>query len=207
MAADGLELRYAIRSMAKHFAALTGVLIIGDRPEWYTGDHIPRADFEGEKEKSMQIKVLAAKDPVFLYSNDDFFAAEDFSIDLPNYYDQPCEQLAIRHHRGDYRRMYGNCAPGWLNFDVHCPMIMRRDRFIETFEAMDEQTPIKTTYANGLPNPQYLCDCKIRGDHAYHELEYATRDRPFFSTHESAINADLINFLQIKYPDGTKWES
>jgi len=206
LAGDGLELKYAIRSMVRHFNALTGVLLIGDRPEWYDGDHIARADFEGEKEKSMQIKVMACQDPVFLYSNDDYYALEDFGIDLPNYHDTTCEDLAVRHQRKDYRRMYENCGPGWLNYDIHVPMIMRRDRFLATFEAMDGQTPIKTTYANGLVPGPYLADCKVRGEHNLGELEDLVKDRPFFSTHESVINHDFLYFINKLYPNASKWE-
>jgi len=206
LSGEGLELRYAIRSMVKHFKPLSGVLIIGDKPEWYRGDHIARADLKGEKEKSMMLKVLAAPDPVFLYSNDDFFAAADFGPDLPNYYDVPCEELAIRHPQADYRKMYFNCGPAWLNYDIHTPMIMQKARFITQYSRMDEQTPIKTTYANGLTGAAYLCDMKIRGEHTAAELVDLTRDRPFFSTHDSAVNVDLIDFLNTLYPNASCYE-
>lgn len=203
----GVELRYSIRSMIKHFKPLSGVLLIGDKPEWFTGDHIPFADIPGEKERSMQLKVLQAPDEHFLYSNDDFLAQQDFDISLPNYYDTDCRDLAARHPIDSYRKLYNNCLPHWKNFDIHTPVVMSRWLFHTTYHEMDAQTPIKTTCCNASGWFQvYLCDCKIKGEHSFKEIIYATKDRPFFSTHNNAINADMINFLESKYPDASPYE-
>lgn len=208
---EGLELRYAIRSIQKHFSSLSGVLLIGQRPAWYTGDFIPFDDIKGKKELTMQTKILQAPDGVFLYSNDDFFALQDFNTDLPDYFDTTCLDLAERHPQADYREMYSNCLSHWKNFDIHCPMIMIRSKFKTSFSAMDPQgqTPIKTTYANNTPyfcDARYLADIKIRGEHSHAEIDYMIKDRPFFSTHESAINEALIDTLQNLYPDATDYE-
>lgn len=194
--------------MVKHFKPLSGVLLIGDKPEWFTGDHIPFADIPGEKERSMQLKVLQAPDNCFLYSNDDYFAQEDFNISLVDYYDTDCRDMAERHPIDSYRKMYNNCLPHWKNYDVHTPMIMIRNFFKAAYNKMDAQTPIKTTYGNfmdGFPN-KCLTDCKIKGEYSLQEIIYATKDRPFFSTHNNAINADMINFLESKYPDASPYE-
>ncbi len=204
----GIELRYSIRSMVKHFKPLSGVLIIGDKPEWYIGDHISYADIPGEKERSMQLKVLQAPDTSFLYSNDDFFCNASFSYYLPQYYDTNCGDLAVRHPIDSYRKLYNNCLPVWKNFDIHVPMFMNKTVFKLSYSAMDAQTPIKTTYGNYLQrvDNEYLCDCKIKGEHSHEEIIYATKDRPFFSTHNNAINADMINFLESNYPDASPYE-
>lgn len=203
----GIELRYAIRSMVKHFKPLIGVLLIGDKPEWFTGDHIPFADLKGEKERSMQLKVLQAPDEFFIYSNDDYFANSDFTFTLPDYYDTDCRDMAARHPIGSYRKMYNNCLPHWLNFDIHTPIFVSRELFAESCKKMDAQTPIKTTYCNfTIHEKEYLADCKIKGEHSLEEIIYATKDRPFFSTHDNAINADMITFLESLYPHGSPYE-
>jgi hypothetical protein len=38
--ADGDELRYSMRSVAKHFVDLGNIVLCGDKPDWYTGDFI-----------------------------------------------------------------------------------------------------------------------------------------------------------------------
>lgn len=205
---DGTELCYAIRSMVKHFKPLSGVLVIGDRPTWYTGDHIPCADLKGEKERSMQLKVLQAPDGVFIYTNDDYFSNSDFSFDIPHYFDTTCRDMAEKHPIDSYRKMYNNCLPHWLNYDIHTPMLVHKKEFKEAYEKMDAQTPIKTTYGNsiGVYGIEYLADCKIKGEHSYEEIIYATKDRPFFSTHDSAINADMLAFLENLYPNASPYE-
>jgi len=207
LSGEGLELRFALRSMFKYFAGISGALLIGDRPEWYKGDHIPLADLKGEKERSMQLKVLQAPDEVFLYSNDDYFANQPFNYDLPDYYDTSCRDMAERHTVASYRAMYSACGPDWLNFDIHTPMIFVRRHFIKTFEGMIAQTPIKTTYGQDRKLGQYLCDIKIRGQHTKAELEAQVKGRPFFSTHDSAVNKSLITFLYEKYPVASPWEA
>lgn len=203
----GIELRYAIRSMVKHFKDLSGVLLIGDKPEWYTGDHMPMADLKGEKEKSMQLKVLQAPDYIFLYSNDDYFALQDFDVNLPDYYDTDCRDMAARHPIESYRTMYNNCLPDWKNYDIHTPMVIARNIFKASYYQMQAQMPIKTTYGNfAHGNSVYLADCKIRGEHSTEELEYITKDRPFFSTHDNAINADMITFFENLYPNASPYE-
>lgn len=206
----GIELRYAIRSMVKHFKSLSGVLLIGDKPEWFTGDHIPFADLKGEKERSMQLKILQVPDEIFLYSNDDYFANSDFGISLPNYYDTDCRDMAARHPIDSYRKMYNNCLSHWLNYDVHTPIIMKRGIVKTSYYRMDAQTPVKTTYGNdaihSMPRTARIADCKIKGEHSTEEIIYATKDRPFFSTHDNAINADMITFLESLYPHGSPYE-
>lgn len=206
----GIELRYAIRSMVKHFKPLSGVLLIGDKPEWYTGDHIPYDDIPGNKERSMQMKVLQCPDDVFLYSNDDFFALQDFDENIPDYFDHTCVHYANVHPQNSYRRMYVNCPQHWLNYDVHTPTVFRGRMFAWVYSRQDPdlQTPIKTTYKNHFngANAAYLCDCKLRGEHSVEEIEYAIKDRPFFSTHNSAINDAMIEVFEKYYPDGSPYE-
>lgn len=199
--------------MVKHFKTLSGVLLIGDKPEWYTGDHIPMADTlcpdnpaRVWKERSMQLKVMACPDEVFLYSNDDYYALQDFT-DTPAYFDTTCGNMAANHSMESYKRMYDNCLPHWLNFDVHTPMIIDRDKFREAFEAMDEQTPIKTTYGNYLKfKGEYYYDVKIRQDNTYDEIMYTIKDRPFFSTHNSCLNDNMMKVFEELYPNKSAYE-
>lgn len=208
------ELRYAIRSMVKHFIPLSGVLLIGDKPEWFCGDHIPLADVmypdqPGRiwKERSMQLKVLACPDEAFLYSNDDFFANKDFKT-VPYYYDFDCREMAITHSIGSYKKMYEQCHPDWKSFDVHAPMIMMREKFHASFQEMieaDSQWPIKTMYAHTFVGTSFS-DLKIRGPHTYDELTWLTKDRDYYSTHNSALDITLLSFFENLYPVKSPYE-
>ncbi len=208
LSGEGIELRYAIRSMQKYFTPLSGVLLIGDKPEWYTGNHIACADIKGQKERSMQNKILQCPDEVFLYSNDDYFALQPFDQFMPNYYDTTCNDTASRHPIHSYRDMYNNCPGNWLNFDIHTPMVMERQRFKMSLQVMDGQKPIKTVYGNygQKLKGEYICDLKITGYHSETEIKDLIKNRLFFSTHDSAINASMISTLNYLYPDASDYE-
>lgn len=203
---NGLELKYAIRSIHKHFSALSSVLLVGDCPDWFAGEYIECGDLMKQKERSMMLKILCAdiKGP-FLYSNDDFFALEDFSTYLPNYFDITCGEMARLHKVKKYRDMYLNCCLDWNNYDVHCPMIMYGERFKEKYLAMTDQLPIKTMYANDLEGVR-MADCKIQGEHTIQEIEFKLRGRMFFSTKEDAINAEMMTILYRLYPQKSPYE-
>src|SRR5574339_852409 len=118
---NGLELRYAIRSLVKHFKPLTDITVIGDLPGWYLGKHIFHPDTPKRKEYSIYSKLMQVQDKV-LYTNDDFFALKDFDESLPNYYSGTCGSK--RPIDRTYRELYRNAPSEWLNFDIHCPMII-----------------------------------------------------------------------------------
>jgi hypothetical protein len=70
------ELRYSIRSACMHLP-VEKVVVVGDVPEWFTGDGIPYTDHE-HHQKSIARKVLVAVESgavqgEFLHMNDDFF--------------------------------------------------------------------------------------------------------------------------------------
>lgn len=204
-----VELRYAIRSLVKHCQDLTGVLLIGDCPDWFTGDHIPATDLPNQKERNMMRKVRLCPDFLFLYTNDDFFALTDFySGTLPDYYDMTCGEMAIRHKSPTYKRMYEACPADWLNYDVHAPMMMECGRFDALYRLMDEVMPIKTMYQQGKSTGLnlHMVDSKIRGIHTRAELNFHIIGRDFFSTHNSAVDKTLIKFLNDLYPDASPFE-
>ena len=70
--------------MVKHFKGMSGVVLIGDKPDWYCGEHIPAAD-TGAKEWNIVKKILLSPYEDFIYSNEDFLAPQDFDETLPNY--------------------------------------------------------------------------------------------------------------------------
>lgn len=199
---NGLELRYALRSMVKHFTALSGIVLVGDRPSWYCGEHIPREDATPKRKEYNIYEKLMQVSGTVLYSNDDYYARADFDEGLPNYYEGTCGQK----HPVDkvYRELYDNCPAEWLNFDIHTPMIIDTTRFTD----WPIDRPIKSAYANTLKLPAtFLVDCKIRGTVTYREAVERIKDRPFFSTHGNAERGGLPRLLNELYPVKSKYES
>jgi hypothetical protein len=210
---DGTELRYAIRSLVLYFSDLDDVILIGDKPSWYRGRHIQysNAASASTKEGNLIAKVKAhAPSGPFLYSNDDFFLNHSYSAEtLPAYYSHTCRHMALQARDTTYRRLYSNCLPTWLNYDVHVPSILNGDLFRRL--KPDGTLPIRTGYFNKIDQSLFkreeYADNKIRGHHTYDELQSKISIRPFFSTHETAINDDLITLFDQMYPNATRFES
>lgn len=210
---NGIELKYAIRSLIKFFSDIDDIVLIGDKPTWYRGQHIKHANATGSsrKEWNLVAKVRAhAPSGPFLYSNDDFFLNHPYSSNtLPAYYSHTCRHMAVQARDVTYRRMYSNCLPTWLNYDVHAPSIINGDLFRKL--KPDGTLPIRTGYFNRIDHSLFVKeeypDNKIRGHHTYQELTDIITHRPFFSTHDTAVNDDLITLLNEMYPDATRFES
>lgn len=210
---NGTELRYAIRSLVKWFSDLDDIILIGDKPTWYTGQYIKHSNAQGSsrKEGNLVAKIKAhAPSGLFLYSNDDFFLNQQYSSrTLPAYYSHTCRHMAVQARDSTYRRLYSNCLPNWLNYDVHAPSIMIGDLFRKL--KPDGTYPIRTGYFNKIPQDLFVreeyTDNKIRGHHTYQELIDMISTRPFFSTHDTAINDDLLTLLNQMYPDASRFES
>lgn len=231
---DGLELRYAIRSLYKHFKGITGVALIGGVPSWFTGSFIQIAEPTAVKEYNMMLKVRMIAEPLFLYTNDDFFMLQDFDLDtLPFFYEKTCGARSNDFGYGPYKRMYEACPSDWYNFDVHCPMVMDSRIFESAFKKYvgkgneEAALPIKTMYGNhalsvtkliregsdkfyAFERPvSYAVDQKIKGMYHYHELKNMIEGRPFFSTTEmnGTLNDPMIRLLNELYPDKSPVES
>lgn len=186
--------------MVKHFRSLTSVVVIGDKPKWYKGEYIRASDIKGRKEFSIYLKLMRVQGTV-LYSNDDFFALQDFDHTLPNYYSGLCRDR--KPLVDPYRTLYRNTPGEWRNFDIHVPMVIDTNHFEWNIDR-----PIKTYYAgqNKLPG-EVMEDCKISGKVTYEEVIERIKDRQFFSTHNNTGSGGLYQLLNELYPDATEFES
>lgn len=200
----GLELRYSIRSMVKYFTALTDILLVGDKPDWYKGDHIPCEDIKDKPGLSIAKKIIASGiNDDFLWCADDHFALKPFGADLPNYYTKPGKQVDA-----SIRKMLSRCPQNWLNYIVHCPMIINGAKFREAMvETNGKEYPIKTFYANWFSlQGTYLDDLKFRGIDKYSDIKKRIEGRPFFATSESAMGVDMIKVMEELYPEASNHE-
>ena len=206
---NGTELLYSIRSLVKHLRCLEKVILVGDLPTWYKGDHIPLRDIPIRREYSMYVKAMAAAKQYnlseFLYTTDDHFCLTDFDETLPNYYTSDCKSKALNSNSGRYRKLYANCPEGWLNYDCHVPIVMRPFAYSSTRNETD--TPIKSTYANpaGVTGTS-IVDCKFFNNHSYDQIKAIISTKQFFSTSPFSQNKDMMRLFDELYPEKSKYE-
>lgn len=196
---NGHELRYAIRSMVKYFKPFSGVCVIGDKPYWYTGEHIDCRDNSPFKERNIVNKVLGSPYEDFLYSNDDFFALKPFDETLPNYYSGTLSDAKVHGKYILRRDAVKFIYPDGLFYDIHTPMVINLAKYREANNVDWEHKEYlcKSLYGNFIGGGELLPDCKIRQGKDI-------PDAPFFSTNERT--AKMIN-LELLYPQKSDYET
>lgn len=82
--AVGDELRYSIRSVLRHQPAAR-VIVVGDRPEWYDGEFIPKpriakTDFHAFRDCYSKLLMVAEQVPQFIWHMDDIYWIKPFAM-------------------------------------------------------------------------------------------------------------------------------
>ena len=82
--AKGEELRYSIRSVL-HWYPEAEVVVIGDKPDWYKGKHIPaprlpRQRFQSFKDVFNKLKIACSQYDQFVWMHDDMYWVNEFKI-------------------------------------------------------------------------------------------------------------------------------
>jgi hypothetical protein len=208
------ELRYALRSFEKHLSGVTGLLIIGDKPDWLNCESIPFKDqsLGRHKERNIFDKVSAAckliRDP-FLFANDDHFLLTDFDAGLfPNYYygllsdKKPAKGNTYGRTIKNTRLFLGDVR----YFDIHCPIVIDPKQFQKINSAIYSKPYgylMKTLYAytsaSMIPAIP-MADLKYSGD-SVPPLD----NRLWFSLGEH-VSDETKELLAKLYPIKSRWE-
>lgn len=220
------ELKYSLRSLEKYARNFGKVFIVGARPrfKWQNLNHIPAKDRFGHERNIMEKFMIAANCPHvsdnFMMWNDDYFLRSEIDCAAyPNYYSSTIEHYMERRSRYDgYRISMENTARilkkqtlPRLMFDIHCPMIYNKQKFIEIMSRADWRVGngyiVKSLYANSLRlEGEEMSDLKLHGTFTVAQLEAKTAGRHIFSISDKTINRDLRDFLSNLYPEKSKYE-
>lgn len=205
---DDEELRYALRSIDKHFDA-GDVWCVGSPREWLTVNWIDKRDdqryrFENARQKVAEAcKCPAISDPFVLW-NDDFFLLKDTSTDLPDYYDGTIQDR-IASAGGDYRALMERTLPysDGRNYSVHVPMVIHKELFLKT---QREGMLFRNVYGSASPNKKAeIKDPKMyRKEHHQNFMQFI-KGKWVFSTSEFSFKwiADRMDRM---YPHKSRWE-
>lgn len=196
---DGYELRYAIRSMVK-YGNITGCLVIGHKPTWYTGEHIPWLDKPGRKEWSIVSKVCLCPYEEVIYSHDDIFAMQPFIN--PVYHSGPLKDTVKEGGYPERIRNTMTLYPDGLHYDCHTPMYIITRLYREAHSKCEwekREYLSKSVYGNMMGGGLYLPDHKMRTI-----IDKVPEGRPFFST--MGFIARKMN-LPALYPEASPYEA
>ena len=172
------ELRYSLRSLEKHFAPLSGVLIVGDKPDWLIDvDHLRMRDPVASKALNIWAKLREVARYLgpgveFIYMNDDFYLLKDCET-MPDFY-SGCMQSKIKRTPGSpwvkmlietVEYLHGAGMPT-RNHAVHFPVICNTDGLKELIGIASENIlSFRCLWGNIYgENPVEHRDVKLRRD-------------------------------------------
>ena len=163
------DLEYAVKSIILNYEPLQQIIIVGDTPKFaFDGQVIPCPD-PHHKERNIYEKLKRVKGE-YLFTNDDIFFLRKINA-VPDYYKGYCSEYGRQSPY--YKKLYAACPEGWLDFDVHCPMVIDSDR-LQWLGDM----PLKSQYGNSVGlKGVFTEDFKIR------TLQDVNLDRDFMSIH------------------------
>jgi len=218
------ELRYSLRSIEMYGKNLGNVYISGNKPyfinnkmKWVESYDIgfPSVNHWHKVRKFF----MGTNVNKVLYMMDDVFFTKE--IDLENYpYYQRGDLKEIPVDGDNYHDCLNNTRivlekmnKPTTNFEVHCPIIYERDKFLnltDKFNSLRKEykhfVGVRSLYANYYNiEGQFTKDVKIRGRHM-NNLEEKMNKIDCFSIGDETIELGMDKILQEKYPNKSKWE-
>jgi hypothetical protein len=150
---NGMELRYSIRSVIQNFGGDAKVTVIGDRPDWYRGHHIPLGRHSNRSRRDRdafldtQRKIVHASthpeiEDEFVWIMDDVYLLQPVTIDdlkTPRYDPWYRVKSVKEWHRliaTTFSALKQN-GKTQLQYGTHLPHHVEKQRLIELFRIYD----------------------------------------------------------------------
>jgi len=213
------ELRFCLRSIAKHLKGYGNVFIIGTCPDWIQNiTHFPAEDDPRNRFRDRNIvnKITAAcKDgrisQDFLMVHDDHFLLDDIEAKhFPYVHHGP---VSITGGQYGYTKQNTIGVLGEVNdHDSHCPILFNKNKFVNSVPTVDWNKwyghLVKTLYCvmNGI-EAEYYPDMKIRWADTVEEVKQAIAGRRWFSIGDRCFeNGVMIKVLEELYSEKSIYE-
>lgn len=216
---NGIELKYALRSIDKYLSGYDFVFLVGDKPEWVKMiGHIACEDIKEKKEQSIIKKILKACEIKFISDDfimwhDDHFLLKPLKVsEIKNWYEGMLSEKLNQHLTSGYRNaclQTQRLISDGLFFDIHTPIKINKEKFIEKFEYIEKEICLKTYYMKGMENSlEEMKDLKMdeaRLNNAETIMEII-KDRLFFSTGPRSVQPAMIEVWESLYHEKSKFE-
>jgi len=224
--AQGDELRWSIRSVEQFYAGTADVLVIGDKPDWYTGPHIhqprvsarhPNRAFRDMLSKVWRMATDAAVAEQFVWMMDDVYFLRPFSLD--DVATPRCDPYRPRSGNGWQKRkqntMQALLARGYTTHDyaTHLPHHVEkpklRDLFGE-FELLSQTMLWEVLYGNRYrQDPLPAREVLLRVWHELQPEQYValTAGRLCLNNANGGWCRNLRQYLKQLLPYPSQWET
>lgn len=225
---NGLELKYALRSIVKYLSGYDEIFIVGDKPDWIQNIiHIKFNDDPSVKERNICNKILKAcedervSDDFIMWHDDHFLLKPLNTKDFKRWYDTTLTEAHKKATKG-YKKAIENTLSILIsdtnytpkrNYDIHTPVIFNKNLFhyLNPGDHWKVELVVKSFYCNvafDLSLDEQMDDLKINDIGLTREIILKViRDRLLFSIGERALESPMIEVLEELYPLKSKYEN
>ena len=213
------ELRYSIRSVVQNYEPASNVWVVGDKPDWYTGDFIKTRPvgnaYENVRNNLRHVIDTPEISDDFVLMNDDFFILRKLnSVSL--YHGGLLIKRAEKHEDLAGPNFYANFLRRTdtvlkkrgikepLNYELHTPMEFNKEKLRET---IDYPYSIRSSYGN-IHNigGEEIQDVKIYSHPQFRDSSSVIDNgTPYLSTDDGAFE-EMQQYFKDMFPVASKYE-
>lgn len=216
---DNEELRYSIRSVLKNAKFVNKIWVVGDKPDWYSGNFIKVAPVGNSfaNVRNNLRKVIDHPDisEDFILMNDDFFIIENVNS-VSHYYGGLLADRSLRHQELAGPNYYANMLmkthrgltqqgiKNPLNYELHVPMLFNKAKLADTIE---KPFSIRSYYGNKYNlGGEDINDVKIYS-HPRFKVSSSSMNNgtPFVSTDDESFSYVRLE-LEKMFPSKSAYE-
>lgn len=187
------ELKYSIRSICSVYT-VTRVILVGGKPDWYTGEHIPFKDYGPIRKEENIFHKVRATGVDGMFCNDDHYLLAQLEL---HHKGSMHANYLVKKKNSSYARTLKNTlsvlGEDVNDYDTHCPMFVTA----EGLSKLQDNWPqwgfgFKTMYCytNNLTGCYY--------PDAKYQVIPDVIDRPYFSIQDGCANINKLEVLFTK---------
>jgi hypothetical protein len=230
---DSGELRYSIRSVTTNCAECHRVTVIGDKPKWYTGHHIPHKRITRPKRVSQPMMkyedtnekmILAASHPEidreFCWMMDDQYFLQSVSVEElktprfdPHYRvksGRSWHQMIRKTFAALTKRGYGT-----LQYGTHLPHVFEQEKLREMFVEFEYSANVllsEIVYGNryrvdAIPYTSDNFLKRLQAPHPVRSLDKIATENKVLNHLGRIWQSSIRKWIPTRFPDPSPYEA
>jgi len=226
------ELRWSLRSLCKHARFDFNVVVVGDKPGWYNGDHISTEKIRGLRfskafDIANKLKVIVGSQNItddFVYMYDDIYLVNDCELDDFNKIialGPANRNSSMKDGSGVYKEIfrYTVKAMGLDNFyvyETHLPRVLNKQKLklvLESYRLDIHPLLFSSIYFNEFyerPDEILNEDNKLKAG-VYRKISFDSickevEGKLWLNHSENAFGEGMKKFLEYRFGDNCKYE-
>jgi len=216
------ELRYSIRSVVESFPD-SKIWVIGGKPTWYTGNYIEVIQNLSKYRNAIEnLKTICNSNEIsnkFVLMNDDFYIIKKIDTIKDYHGGSLLEKINLyqkinsnsnytRKLAATYKKIKSLGIEDPLDYELHVPMIMEKDKLAETLKNND-QFLWRSIYGNVFNvGGEQMEDVKVyvKGPLVLKSYNLKNDEHTYLSRADTSFDILFNNILKKQFSEKTKYE-